>query len=180
MADRSTRMNDRTRINDRMRRIHRIHLVGIGGSGMSGIAEVLLNLGYEVQGSDLKAEFAVTAAPDAARRHDLHRPCSGESRQGRRGGGVERRDARRTPRSPRPWRSRVPVVQRAEMLGELMRFRYSVAVAGTHGKTTTTSLVASILAEGGLDPDLRHRRPAEEFGQQCAPRRRSLFGGRGR
>ncbi len=75
---------------------------------------------------------------------------------------------------------RIPVVPRAEMFGELMRFRYAIAVAGTHGKTTTTSLTSSILAEGGEDPDLRDRRPAQERGHQCAPGRGQVPGRRGR
>ena len=137
-------------MNDRMRRIHLIHLVGIGGSGMSGIAEVLLNLGYEVQGSDLKAN-AVTQrlarlgakiflghAAEHLGKADVVVVSSAVSRA--------------NPEVAAALATRIPVVPRAEMLGELMRFRYSVAVAGTHGKTTTTSLVASVLAEGGLDP----------------------------
>ena len=137
-------------MNDRMRRIHRIHLVGIGGSGMGGIAEVLLNLGYEVQGSDLKAN-AVTQrlsrlgakifighAADNLGEADVVVVSSAVNRS--------------NPEVAAALANRVPVVARAEMLGELMRFRYSIAVAGTHGKTTTTSLVASVLAEGGLDP----------------------------
>ena len=135
---------------DRMRRINTIHFVGIGGSGMSGIAEVLANLGYAVQGSDLKAS-------DATRRLESLgvEVVLGHQRRERRGrrrrGGVERR-RRGQPRGRAALERRIPVVKRAEMLGELMRFRYSIAVAGTHGKTTTTSLVASVLAEGGEDP----------------------------
>ena len=137
-------------MNDRMRRIHIIHLVGIGGSGMGGIAEVLLNLGYEVQGSDLRpnavtqrlARLGVTIfighAAEQLGRADVVVVSSAVSRA--------------NPEVAAALANRVPVVPRAEMLGELMRFRYSVAVAGTHGKTTTTSLVASVLAEGGLDP----------------------------
>ena len=98
----------RARMTDRMRRIHRIHFVGIGGSGMGGIAEVLLNLGYDVQGSDLKAN-AVTERLDALGRHDLHRPRRRASRRGRRGGRLERRQPRqsrgRAPRSPSASRS---------------------------------------------------------------------------
>jgi UDP-N-acetylmuramate--alanine ligase len=137
-------------MNDRMRAIHLIHLVGIGGSGMGGIAEVLLNLGYEVQGSDLKAN-AVTArlarlgakifvghAAEHLGKADVVVVSSAVNRE--------------NPEVAAALANRIPVVPRAEMLGELMRFRYSVAVAGTHGKTTTTSLVASVLAEGGLDP----------------------------
>ena len=140
----------RTRTDDRMRRIHRIHLVGVGGSGMGGIAEVLLNLGYAVQGSDLK-ENAVTRrlarlgatifvghAADNLGESDVVVVSSAVSRA--------------NPEVAAALGKRIPVVPRAEMLGELMRFRYSIAVAGTHGKTTTTSLVASVLAEAGLDP----------------------------
>jgi UDP-N-acetylmuramate--alanine ligase len=137
-------------MNDRMRRIHRIHFVGIGGIGMGGIAEVLLNLGYEVQGSDLR--------PNAVTQH-LERlgatVFAGHSAEHLGGADVVVVSAAITKSNPEVAAAlarRIPVVPRAEMLGELMRFRYSVAVAGTHGKTTTTSLVASILAEGGLDP----------------------------
>ena len=144
------RKSDRTRIEDRMRRIHRIHLVGVGGSGMGGIAEVLINLGYKVQGSDLKtnavtqrlARLGATIFIGHSAEHladsDVVVVSSAVNRS--------------NPEVAAALAKRVPVVARAEMLGELMRFRYSIAVAGTHGKTTTTSLVASVLAEGGLDP----------------------------
>jgi UDP-N-acetylmuramate--alanine ligase len=143
-------MKERRRIDDRMRRIQRIHFVGIGGSGMGGIAEVLVNLGYEVQGSDLKgnavtqrlARLGVTVFIGHNAEHlgsaDVVVVSSAVSRS--------------NPEVAAALAKRIPVVPRAEMLGELMRFRYSIAVAGTHGKTTTTSLVASILAEAGLDP----------------------------
>ncbi|MFI4891175.1 MAG: UDP-N-acetylmuramate--L-alanine ligase [Steroidobacterales bacterium] len=133
-----------------MRRIHHIHFVGIGGSGMGGIAEVLLNLGYEVQGSDLKAN-AVTQRLErlGARIYIGH----AAAHLGKADVVVVSSAVSRTnPEVAAALANRIPVVPRAEMLGELMRFRYSVAVAGTHGKTTTTSLVASVLAEGGLDP----------------------------
>jgi UDP-N-acetylmuramate--alanine ligase len=135
---------------DRMRRIHRIHFVGIGGAGMGGIAEVLLNLGYAVQGSDLR-ENAVTRqlARLGATVYLGH-----EARH------VEGADVvvvstavpAANPELVAAREARLPVVQRAEMLAELMRFRQGIAVAGTHGKTTTTSLAASLLAAGGLDP----------------------------
>jgi UDP-N-acetylmuramate--alanine ligase len=137
-------------MNDRMRRIQLIHLVGIGGSGMGGIAEVLLNLGYEIQGSDLKpnavterlarlgARIFIGHAAEHLGQADVVVVSSAVNKA--------------NPEVAAALGSRVPVVPRAEMLGELMRFRYSIAVAGTHGKTTTTSLVASVLAEGGLDP----------------------------
>jgi UDP-N-acetylmuramate--alanine ligase len=137
-------------MNDRMRRIHIIHLVGIGGSGMGGIAEVLLNLGYEVQGSDLKAN-AVTQR--LARLGASIFIGHAAEHLGKADVVVVSTAVNRTnPEVAAALAGRIPVVPRAEMLGELMRFRYSVAVAGTHGKTTTTSLVASVLAEGGLDP----------------------------
>ncbi len=134
----------------RMRRIHCVHFVGIGGSGMSGIAEVMLSLGYAVQGSDLKpnkqtrrleAQGATVFIGHAANH-------------------IQDADAvvvssavdETNPEVAAAREKLMPVVSRAEMLAELMRFRYSIAVAGTHGKTTTTSLVASVMAEGGLDP----------------------------
>ncbi|MGQ0835900.1 MAG: UDP-N-acetylmuramate--L-alanine ligase [Gammaproteobacteria bacterium] len=135
---------------ERMRRIHTIHFVGIGGSGMSGIAEVLINLGYSVQGSDLKAN-AVTRQLEALGA----RIAIGHSAENVRGADVivvSSAVAQTNPEVRAALEQRIPVVPRAEMLGELMRFRYAIAVAGTHGKTTTTSLVASILAEGGEDP----------------------------
>jgi UDP-N-acetylmuramate--alanine ligase len=135
---------------DRMRRIQRIHFVGIGGAGMGGIAEVLLTQGYAVQGSDLKAN-AVTARLERQGATIL---------LGHTAGNVDGVDVvvvssainRENPEVAAALARRVPVVKRAEMLAELMRFRSGIAVAGTHGKTTTTSLVASVLAEGGLDP----------------------------
>ena len=135
---------------DRMRRIHTIHFVGIGGSGMSGIAEVLLNLGYAVQGSDLKEGEATRRLTRLGARVMI----------GHRAENVADADVvvvssaidASNPEVAQALAGRVPVVKRAEMLGELMRFRYSIAVAGTHGRTTTTRLVASVLAEGGEDP----------------------------
>ncbi len=134
----------------RMRRIHCVHFVGIGGSGMSGIAEVMLNLGYKVQGSDLKPNKQTRRL--ASLGADIFIGHAAEN--------IESADAvvvssavDETNAEVAQARERLmPVVQRAEMLAELMRFRYSIAVAGTHGKTTTTSLIASVLAEGGLDP----------------------------
>jgi len=135
---------------DRMRRINTIHFVGIGGSGMGGIAEVLINLGYAVQGSDAR-ENAVTQhlARIGARISIGH---TAENIAGADVVVVSSAIAKGNPEVDAAQELRIPVVARAEMLGELMRFRYSIAVAGTHGKTTTTSLVASILAEGGEDP----------------------------
>ena len=134
----------------RMRRIGRIHFVGIGGAGMGGIAEVLVNLGYQVQGSDLKPN-AVTQRLES---------LGAKIKFGHSAQNVANADvvvvstavAADNPEVVQALTLRIPVVKRAEMLGELMRFRYSIAVAGTHGKTTTTSMVSSLLAEGGLDP----------------------------
>lgn len=134
----------------RMRRINRVHFVGIGGSGMCGIAEVMLSLGYEVQGSDLKSNAHVERLEALGAT-----VCIGHDRRN-----VANADAvvvssavgEGNPEVVAAREALLPVVGRAEMLAELMRFRYSIAIAGTHGKTTTTSLVASVLAEGGLDP----------------------------
>jgi len=135
---------------DRMRRINAIHFVGIGGSGMSGIAEVLINLGYQVQGSDLKANPVTGRLAKLGARIMLgHRA---EHVHGADVVVVSGAVAQDNPEVAAAREARIPVVPRAQMLGELMRFRYSIAVGGTHGKTTTTSLVASILAEGGEDP----------------------------
>ena len=127
---------------DPMRRVERVHFVGIGGSGMGGIAEVLLNLGYAVSGSDLR-ESAVTRrlAGLGARVVIGHAADNVAGADG--ADNAERVEAARL---------HIPVIPRAAMLAELMRFRLGIAVAGTHGKTTTTSLVASVLAEAGLDP----------------------------
>ncbi len=137
-------------MNARMRRIQRIHFVGIGGSGMGGIAEVLLNLGYAVQGSDLKAN-AVTERLAGLGARVVYGHAAAHV-DGANVVVVSSAVPADNPEVVAALAARVPVVQRAEMLAELMRFRVGIAVAGSHGKTTTTSLVASILAEGGEDP----------------------------
>lgn len=133
-----------------MRRVRRIHLLGIGGSGMAGIAEVLLNLGYTVSGSDLKESAATRRLQGLGATvefgHDAGRVAGADVIV------VSTAVKADNPELVAAREARIPVVRRAEMLAELMRFRYGVAIAGTHGKTTTTSLVASVLAEGGLDP----------------------------
>jgi UDP-N-acetylmuramate--alanine ligase len=135
---------------ERMRRINAIHFVGIGGSGMGGIAEVLLNLGYRVQGSDLKPSAVTARLADLGAR--IMFGHAAENVVGADVVVVSTAVAADNPEVVRALESRIPVVPRAEMLGELMRFRSAIAVAGTHGKTTTTSLIASVLAEGGEDP----------------------------
>ena len=137
-------------MSDRMHRIHHIHMVGIGGTGMSGIAEVLCNIGYDVSGSDLR-ETAVTRRL-AGLGITIHLGHDAEHVANADVVVISSAVADDNPEVVAARAVRVPVVPRAEMLAELMRFRRGVAVAGTHGKTTTTSLLASLLAEGGLDP----------------------------
>ncbi len=131
-------------------RIRRIHFVGIGGAGMGGIAEVLLNLGYEVSGSDLR-ENPVTRRLMAGGA-TVHFGHTADNVRGCDVVVTSTAVAADNPEVLAARAARIPVVPRAEMLAELMRFRFGIAVAGTHGKTTTTSLTASLLAEGGLDP----------------------------
>ena len=133
-----------------MGRVRRIHFVGAGGAGMSGIAEVLHNLGYVVSGSDLRENpvthrlnqlgMKVWVGHDARHVEDCDAVV------------VSTAIEADNPEVLAARQRRIPVVPRAEMLAELMRFRYGIGVAGTHGKTTTTSLIASLLAGGGLDP----------------------------
>jgi UDP-N-acetylmuramate--alanine ligase len=133
-----------------MRRIKRIHFIGIGGVGMCGIAEVLLNQGYQISGSDLR-QSAVT-------QHLIN--MGAKVFLGHQSENVDSVDVvvvstaidQNNPEIKNAIKKRIPIVRRAEMLAELMRFRHGIAVAGTHGKTTTTSLVTSILAQAKLDP----------------------------
>lgn len=133
-----------------MGRIRHIHMVGIGGSGMGGIAEVLLNLGYTVSGSDLK-ENAVTRHLEAEGA-TVHIGHYQDNIAGCDVVVISSAVKEDNPEVQAAREARIPVVPRAEMLAELMRFRHGIAVAGTHGKTTTTSLIASLMAEDGLDP----------------------------
>jgi UDP-N-acetylmuramate--alanine ligase len=131
-------------------KIRRVHFVGIGGIGMSGIAEVLLNLGFTVSGSDLKTT-AVTErlARLGARVYEGH---AGPQVRGAQVVVVSSAVRRDNPEVVEAGRLEIPVIPRAEMLAELMRLKFSVAVAGAHGKTTTTSMISVMLAEAGLDP----------------------------
>ncbi|WP_068544864.1 UDP-N-acetylmuramate--L-alanine ligase [Thalassotalea crassostreae] len=143
-------MNERQMKIPEMRRVKVIHFVGIGGAGMGGIAEVLLNEGYQVTGSDigvnpvvkrltkLGATIAIGHSSDNVKDASVIVVSTAIDKEN-----IELLTAQEL---------RIPVVRRAEMLAELMRFRHGIAIAGTHGKTTTTSLIASILAEGELDP----------------------------
>ncbi|MDT0175285.1 UDP-N-acetylmuramate--L-alanine ligase [Enterobacter sp. BRE11] len=133
-----------------MRRVRHIHFVGIGGAGMGGIAEVLANEGYHISGSDL-APNAVTQhlAALGATIYFNHRP---ENVTDASVVVVSSAVAQDNPELVAAREQRIPVIRRAEMLAELMRFRHGIAIAGTHGKTTTTAMVSSIYAEGGLDP----------------------------
>lgn len=135
---------------DRMRRIQCIHFVGIGGAGMGGIAEVLVNLGYAVQGSDLKPNTVTARLQRLGARVMIGHAAENIGKADV--VVVSTAVSESNPEVVAASAKRLPIVQRAEMLGELMRFRYAIAVAGTHGKTTTTSMVASLLAEGNLDP----------------------------
>lgn len=131
-------------------KIKRIHFVGIGGTGMSGIAEVLHNLGYEVSGSDLRPNKATLRLESLGCR--VH---YGHDRRYVEGVDVVVYSSAvpaDNPEIQEAFKRQIPVIPRAEMLAELMRMKYGIAVAGSHGKTTTTSMVAQVLAQGGLDP----------------------------
>src|SRR5436309_6091026 len=131
-------------------KIQRIHFVGIGGIGMSGIAEVLLNLGYKISGSDLKS------SPVTQRLAGLGATIfEGHSSENVTGAEVVVTSSAIVSDNPEVTEAHnlhLPVIPRAEMLAELMRLKYGIAIAGMHGKTTTTSMVAAVLAAGGLDP----------------------------
>lgn len=133
-----------------MRRIRRIHMIGVGGTGMSGIAEVLVNLGYDVSGSDIRASVVTQRLQQKSIRvfigHDAAHLGKADVVV------ISTAVDHENPELVAAREARIPVVPRAEMLAELMRYRHGIAVAGTHGKTTTTSLLASVFGEAGLDP----------------------------
>jgi UDP-N-acetylmuramate--alanine ligase len=133
-----------------MRRVERIHFVGIGGAGMGGIAEVLLNEGYKISGSDLGPNPVVERL--TALGADIQFGHRAENIKGASVVVVSSAIKTDNPEVNAALEQRIPVVRRAQMLAELMRFRHGIAIAGTHGKTTTTSLVSSIFAEAGADP----------------------------
>ncbi len=133
-----------------MGRVRQIHFVGIGGAGMSGIAEVLYNLGYQVSGSDVKQNQATQHLLGLG--IEIHTPHDEANVDGSDVVVVSSAVAGDNPEIVAARNKRIPIVRRAEMLAELMRFRQGIAIAGTHGKTTATSLIASVLAEAGLDP----------------------------
>ncbi|MDN5418895.1 MAG: UDP-N-acetylmuramate--L-alanine ligase, partial [Acinetobacter sp.] len=133
-----------------MRRIKHIHFVGIGGAGMCGIAEVLKNQGYKVSGSDIKASKTTVQLEENGIKVFI-----GHTADNIKGANVLVVSTAIDPENlevKAAIENRIPVVRRAEMLGELMRYRHGIAVAGTHGKTTTTSLVTCMLAEENMDP----------------------------
>src|SRR4030042_632171 len=132
------------------KKIERIHFVGIGGVGMSGIAEVLKNLGYDVKGSDMK-ESETTRRLSGLGIH----VSIGHKAKNTKDAHVVVISSAVSPDNPEVVSAKeksIPVIPRAEMLAELARLKYGVLIAGAHGKTTVTSLVASVLASGGLDP----------------------------
>lgn len=133
-----------------MRRVDRIHFIGIGGAGMGGIAEVLANEGYQVTGSDQATNRVTSRLSDLGA--TVYFGHSGEQVEGACVVVVSTAIDESNPEIIRAKELRIPIVQRAQMLAELMRFRHGIAVAGTHGKTTTTSLTASIFAKAQLDP----------------------------
>lgn len=143
-------MSERSHLNAFMRRIKKVHFVGIGGVGMSGIADVMNTLGYEVSGSDVATSLTtknlISAGIKVYTRHSAKNVTDVDVVVVSSAIGPDNPDVVAAKEQ------RIPVIPRAEMLAELMRFSHGIAVAGTHGKTSVTSLVASILAEGGLDP----------------------------
>jgi len=142
-----------------------IHFVGIGGIGMSGIAEVMNNLGYSVQGSDLSEGASVERLRE--RGIPVMIGHAGENVAGAAVVVISTAVKRSNPEVAAALEQRIPVVRRAEMLAELMRLKNTVAVAGTHGKTTTTSMVAALLDAGGIDPTVINGGVIEQYGSNA-------------
>lgn len=142
-----------------------IHFVGIGGIGMSGIAEVMHNLGYQVQGSDIAEGPSVERL--RARGIKVHIGHAAENIAGAAVVVISSAVRRSNPEVVAALEARVPVVRRAEMLAELMRLKSTIAVAGTHGKTTTTSMIASLLDAGGIDPTVINGGIIEQYGSNA-------------
>src|SRR5208337_3637153 len=127
-----------------------LHFTGIGGIGMSGIAEVLLNLGYQVSGSDVKlSPITERLAGMGARVYEGH---AASNVAGARALVVSSAVDQQNPELVEARRLQIPIIPRGELLAELMRLKYGIAVAGSHGKTTTTSMIATILSHAGMDP----------------------------
>src|SRR5579872_1514824 len=129
-----------------------VHFVGIGGIGMSGLAEVLLELGYRVSGSDLKA--SATTELLKARGADIFEGHAAENVDSAKAVVVSSAVSVENPEVAEARRRGIPVIPRGELLAELMRQKFGIAIAGSHGKTTTTSMVATVLSLGGLDPTI--------------------------
>ncbi|KEJ54543.1 mur ligase middle domain protein [Escherichia coli 2-460-02_S4_C1] len=149
-----------------MRRVRHIHFVGIGGAGMGGIAEVLANEGYQISGSDLAPNPVTQQLMNlGATIYFNHRP---ENVRDASVVVVSSAISADNPEIVAAHEARIPVIRRAEMLAELMRFRHGIAIAGTHGKTTTTAMVSSIYAEAGLDPTFVNGGLGKTAGGSCA------------
>src|SRR2546423_14905613 len=163
------------------RNFQRIHLVGIGGIGMSGIAEVLLTLGYSVSGSDTKPSTITERLQNlGATIYEGHKASNADGAHVVVTSSAVKAD---NPEVIEAHKMKIPVIPRAEMLAELMRLKYGIAVAGAHGKTTTTTIVASVLAAAHLDPTFVIGGEGHHTGRTAAPRPRGKFfvggGGRG-
>ncbi len=133
-------------------KVRLIHLIGIGGIGMSGIAEVLLNLGYQVRGSDLRS--SETTERLAQLGGDIRKGHEAENVAGADVVVISSAVPQDNPEIVAARKAKIPIIRRAEMLAELMRFKHGIAIAGTHGKTTTTSMVGALLSHAGLDPTI--------------------------
>ncbi|MEM9096577.1 MAG: Mur ligase domain-containing protein, partial [Pseudomonadota bacterium] len=144
-----------------------IHFVGIGGIGMSGIAEVMLNLGHQVQGSDLKESGIVERLRGLGA--EIHIGQSAENLGLAKVVVISSAIQEDNPELMAARARSLPVVRRAEMLAELMRLKWNVAVAGTHGKTTTTSMVAAVLDAGGADPTVINGGIIQSYGSNARP-----------